>query len=137
MASIVRWLFIPTLLTGWILSANSAQAIVPQVKDDAGIFSASAMKKANEIIRAIQRRHRKDLVMETRKTPSAGAEKTARGREREQFFSQWAKRRSNELGVDGVYVVVSLPPVGHVEAAVGTETAKHAFTSSDGKHLQE
>ena len=47
------------------LSAVSARAVGPEVRDNAGLFSAPAVKQADETIRNIQKNFRKELLVET------------------------------------------------------------------------
>src|SRR5215471_17307010 len=102
MVSLIRWSLIPGALAGLLLIASPSFAIVPQVKDDAGIFSADAIRKANDIMREIERRHHKDMLVETFKAVPAGSEGKAKGKDRSQFYEDWARRRFRENGVNGV-----------------------------------
>ena len=53
------------LLAVCALSIVSARAVGPEVRDNAGIFSAPAVKQAEEAIRNLQRDFRKELLVET------------------------------------------------------------------------
>src|SRR5438552_650687 len=136
MASLVRWIPVPTVLAAWLLSAGTTFAIVPQVKDDAGFFSAEAVRKANEILRDIERRHHKDALVETFKTVPSGSEEKAKGRDKAQFFEDWARRRFRENGVTGIYILITKNP-GHIQVELGDETRKRAFTDRDRAHLRD
>jgi hypothetical protein len=138
MSAFCRLALIPAIVTGWLLTAGSALALTPQVKDDAGFFSADAVKKANAIIRDIENQFKKDLVIETYMTVPAGKIKEASDKgSRGPFFHDWAVQQAKAAQVQGIYVLVTKTP-GHVEVAVGDKTEKEGFfTSAEGKILRD
>src|SRR3954471_12745086 len=123
------------LALGW--SAGTAQLAKADVRDGAGIFKPATVSKANEIISRIQEKHHKNMVVETFASAPAGSEQKAKSKdekERNEFFRDWAIRRAESVGVNGIYVLISKSP-GHVQVVVGNETAKHDFTNADRDHL--
>jgi hypothetical protein len=124
-------------LAGWLALAAPAAAQknkpVPLngVDDKAGLFSDQAISKARNEIQEIKRRTRKDLVIQTFPNPP----ERYKGQRPEAFMSSWAKRNFDDLGVDGVYVLICKSPP-YVQVAVGTVTSKTgAFTAAERDEL--
>jgi len=59
-----------------LVAAGAASAITPRVDDKAGVFSADAVRKADQAIKEIKRRFNKDLVIETYESPPRGVDRT-------------------------------------------------------------
>src|SRR5580704_19442378 len=104
-------------------------AVVPEVKDGAGFFTPGALTKANAQITEIQKKYRKDLLIET--FPSVPADKAdafgkldKQGRNR--FFRDWAIERAKGERVEGIYILISKQP-GHVQVEVGKNEQKKGF----------
>ena len=103
----------PLLLAGALLAGTSpapAQKVPAgpprTVHDDADLFSASAVKQANQEIARIKERHRKDILVETVKQgPKEGD------------YNEWARERFRERAVDGVYIVLTEKPKKHLMVA--------------------
>jgi uncharacterized protein len=122
-----------------VLTTSLAASAAPQVKDDAGFFSESAIRKANEGIREIERRFHKDLLIETFLTPpddEANKVRQMDKAERERFFNEWALRRARDEGVNGIYVLICKAPA-HLEVEVGNKTRQQAFTMANRDHLRD
>src|SRR5262245_31272737 len=79
-----------------------------KVSDDANLFTAGAIKEANEVIAEIKKKHHKDLVIETRKSVDGKP-------------AEWVKQHADEIGVDGVYILITTQPK-HFEIYVGNKT---------------
>jgi uncharacterized membrane protein YgcG len=138
MSPLVRWAATPAILTGWLLTAGSAWA-APEIKDEAGFFKAETLKKANAMLQEIERKHKRDLVIETFKSVPAGMEAKATSKDNQvktQFYEEWSRDLAREAHVNGVFVLMTRNP-GHVEIVVGTETSHKLFTQEDRKKLQE
>jgi uncharacterized protein len=106
---------VPAVLAGWLAAAGSAAAVFPPpVKDDGKFFSAEALEKVNKKIRQLYTDFGCDVVVET--VPAIPADREAKYKElgRDKFFLEWAQKRAEELGVNGVYVLVCKSP-GRVE----------------------
>lgn len=130
--SIGAWLCLPLMLA--VASASPARAAV---KDEAGFFSATAIQKANSEIAEIQRRFRKNLLIETVRT--VPDDKVDRVKQmdrsaRDSFFHKWANERARADGVNGVYVLICKSP-GHVQVEAGADTKKRAFTPQNERAL--
>jgi uncharacterized protein len=140
MYPIKRWILSALVLVG-LLSATGVAlaALVSEVKDEAGFFSADAIKKANREIKNIKDSFKKDLVIETMKGIPAdkkGEYEKAEKVDRAKFFDQWAHDRAKALEVNGVYVVIIKDPP-HLEVEVGNETRKKAFTIENRHKLRD
>src|SRR5579871_1367195 len=71
------------------LSAGTAQAVAPEVKDEAKFFKPETVKKANDEIRAIMRKYEKDVLIETFPSVPEGQLEKVKAmplEERAQFF---------------------------------------------------
>ena len=119
------------------LGAVTALAVGPEVRDTAGLFSASAIKQADETIRGIQREFRKDLLVETfAGVPENRKEDYARSRD--EFFASFVRERAKEARLDGIYVLImkELPPHRlHIQVGVGQATRQRAFQTGDRDQL--
>ncbi len=126
-----RWM--TALLAICSLAMTTASAAEAEVRDAAGLFSASAVKQANEQIRAIRKEFRKDLVVETFSGVPEG--KTAEyARNREAFFTSLVNERATAARVDGIYVLVmkELPPHRYrIQVGVGQATRQRMFPTAD------
>jgi len=132
----LRWIGL-VLLIG-LLAVSQVRAAAPEVKDEAKLFSASAVEKANGEIAAINRKYRKDLLIETLESPPASqAEKFAKpGRTRDEFYNAWARERARKAQVNGIYVLITKKP-GHVGVEVGNDTQRRAFSLENRNKLRE
>lgn len=131
----LQWIVMPSLVSAWLLTAGSAHA--RDVRDQAGLFSASGVQKADEIIREIKNRFHKDLVIETFKSvppDKADQVKKMNREQRERFYDEWARERAQAERVNGIYILITQTP-GHVEVEVGDETEEF-FPLQDAKELK-
>jgi uncharacterized protein len=134
------WLGLAAL--GLLLAPVPARAaLTAEVRDDAKLFKAEAVKEADTIIRAIKRDHNLDLLIET--YPDIPADKKAaydkvKGDEekRKEFFVEWGLERFKTAEVNGIYILITKEP-GHVQIEVGDETGRKAFTKKDRDHLRD
>src|SRR5262245_34211378 len=123
-----------TLLLGLLSLGGRAQAAIAEVRDEAHFFSADAVAQANEIIKEIKQRYKKDLLIETvghvpdnKRDEANSSDAKVKGH----FFANWAIERARMEGVNGIYVLITREP-GHVEVAVGNQT--HAVFSNEERH---
>jgi uncharacterized protein len=104
--------------------ASAVHALTAEVRDDAGFFKPDTVARANEVIKEIKQRYKKDLVVETVRQVPEGERQEATSPDpgvKARFFAGLAVRRAREEGVDGIYVLITRQP-GHVEVAVGNNT---------------
>ena len=125
------------LLAATCLWPASLRAVGPEVRDSAGLFSASAVKQADDSVRRIQRDFRKDLLVET--FPGVPESRTQDYQQsREKFFSSFVVERAEAARIDGIYVLIMKEPPPHryrIQVAVGQNTRQRAFTLADRDEL--
>jgi hypothetical protein len=132
-----RWLLPAGLLVGWLGLVGPAAAVFPPpIKDDAKLFSAEAVEKANKKIREIYSTYRKDVVIETYAAIPADLEKKYKEKGKAEFFKEWAEARGKELGLNGVYVLISKNPT-YLYTEIDPVTLRKAFTSKDAEKLRK
>src|SRR5437879_6424535 len=123
-------LFRPTALLAALLGllafAPLARALDPQVRDDAHFFSANAVEQANSIIKQIKQDHSKDFMVETYPAIPPDLQSSYSPDRKDQFFSDWAVKRAEDQGVNGVFVLICRNP-SHLYVQAGRETRKQAF----------
>ena len=104
--------------------------------DGAGVFSASALADATEVIRSIEAFHQRDVCIETyAEVPSHLREDLARDG-RDKFYDDWLNRRARQLGVRGVFVLITRSP-GRVQVGVHKSTQRRAFPPGDRDALRD
>jgi hypothetical protein len=110
-----RWALVLAATGGCLFLAGSSGAVfvAPEIRDDGKFFSAAAVKKADEVIRDIYRHHDRDVLIETiAAVPTADLEKVKAmdASQRAAYFLKWAKERSTERVVNGVYILLCKEP---------------------------
>jgi uncharacterized membrane protein YgcG len=126
---------VPALLAAWLVTAGCAAVVFPPpIRDEGKFFSAEALEKANRKVRQIYQRFHKDVVIETFPAIPADREKNYQEEEKARFFNEWARKRAEELGVNGIYILICQKP-GRVEVEVGDQTQKKAFSRNDRDQL--
>jgi hypothetical protein len=126
-----RGLLVAAVLVGWLGLAGPAAAVYPPpVKDDAKLFSAEALEKANKKVRDIYANYKKDVVIETYTAVPEGKTVPEDPNKRGAFFTEWAQSRAKELGINGVYVLICKSPT-ILRIRVDPDTTKKAFTNKD------
>lgn len=126
----VAWaiLAVPLLLAGTL-----AQGASTGIRDEAGFFSESAKSAATRMISEIATSQKRDLVIETYREIPAEARKGVDLKDKgavKRVFETWSVDRARELGVQGIYVVLTREP-SHLQVAVGNATQRQAFTPAD------
>jgi len=123
-----RWFTFLAAAAACLLVASSIDAVAPEIRDGGKFFSTAALKKADGVIREIYRQHGRDVLIETFATvPTADLEKVKAmdAPKRDAYLLQWAKDRSTERVVNGVYVLICKDPL-HLEVGV-IEKQPHQF----------
>ncbi len=113
-----------------------AFALTPEVRDDAGFFKRETLTKADEIIKDIKKDKKKDLLIETFRSPPDAKEEEAKStdhKEKDRFFSEWALERARANKVNGIYVLICREPP-YIKVLVGDKTRK-IFTDDERDHL--
>jgi uncharacterized membrane protein YgcG len=121
---IIKRMLVGIALLAVLGSAVRAHALTAEVRDEAGFFKPETVTRANEVIKEIKQKYKKDLLVETVRHVPEGERQEASSSNpdvKARFFADWADRRAREEGVDGIYVLITREP-GHVEVAVGNRT---------------
>lgn len=120
------------LAVAWMgLAARPAHAVYPPaIKDEGKFFTAKGLEKANQKIRDIYEKYRKDVVVETIDALGADQDKAFKEEGGKKFFPKYALKRIKDLGVNGVYIVISKKP-RYLQIEMDTNTRKTAFSNSD------
>src|SRR5262249_45378731 len=121
----------------WAQPAKVVSGPPRHVIDDVNFFTESAKEQANRRIADIKKQFNKDFVIEATKAPSPPKgldvkdQKAVVG-----FCEDWAEKRSSELSVQGVYVVLTPNPRKiRIEIGKATQT-DHFFSQDDRKELE-
>src|SRR5262245_53880492 len=124
-------LFALALAIGWLVGAHEARAVYPPpVKDDGKLFTAKGLEKANAKIKEIYKKYKKDLVVETIEALSVDEEKKAKEEGNKKYFARLAVKRIDDLGVNGVYLIVSKKP-RWAQFEMDPGTRKSTFTNAN------
>ena len=105
--------------------------------DDAGaFFGAAARSEATDIIRSIAATYDRDVRVETyAQVPPELADDLKRDG-LDKFYDDWLNRRARQVGVRGVFVLVTRTP-GRVQVGTDKATARKAFTADDREALRD
>jgi hypothetical protein len=124
-------------LLAWSLALAAGPSIVRAgtagIHDNAGFFSESARTDAAWNIGEVQKTLKKDICVETFKEIPADLRQGANLQDKaalDRVCEQWAVRRAREQAVNGVYVLLVKDPA-HLQAVVGNDTQRQAFTLAD------
>src|SRR4051812_11251936 len=104
-------------LVGLLGFAGRAHALTAEVRDEAVFFKPETVTRANEVIKEIKQKYKKDLLVETVRHVPEGERQEATSSDphvKDRFFVDWADRRARDEGVNGIYVLITREP-GHVE----------------------
>jgi len=108
----------------------------PHVIDGGMFFSEEAVSEADDIIRSIKQGYDRDVVVDTYDSiPDDLKDDLARDG-REKFYEDWLNRRARQLGVHGVFVLMTREP-GRVQVGVDRPTRRRDFTVADRESLRE
>ena len=130
--------FVVPALVAAILLAPPAHAAGGDgsISDGGGFFSPQALSEANDVVLAIRSLHDRDVRVETyADVPSHLKDELARDGV-EKFYDDWLNRRARQLGVHGVFVLVTRTP-GRVQVGVDRATGRRAFTADDRDSLRD
>lgn len=116
-----------------LLLCPSSQA---DVRDGGGFFSPDAIRQANTKIGEINKSFGKDLVIETHPSVPGELQPQLQQLGQKDFYTQWLTGRAEQLGLDGVLVLITKNPP-FIQVGQGGETAKQAFTTEDRNRLRD
>src|SRR5258708_5411656 len=103
MLGAARWTVVSALVAGWLLLPSAAFAIVPSVHDNGKFFQPETVKKANAVIKRIEDKYKKDVVVETFAEIPEEVIKKHRydGANRDAFYRAWVDDVADEVGANG------------------------------------
>ena len=112
---------------------NLGVPVADRVGDHAGVFSTTQIGKADAEILEFKNRFKKDLVIETFKTPPPDKQKllaTASPREKNKIFGDWVDERVKNSKTDGIYVLICMNPP-HLQVGTTNDVAAKMFPPKD------
>jgi uncharacterized membrane protein YgcG len=125
---------LPAVLLCGLVAAGPAWAVYPPpVKDEGKFFSKDTLEKADKKVREIYDLFHKDVVVETYPAIPANLEAKYKELGRKKFFIDWANSRMRELGVNGIYMLITKEP-GHLRIEIDDRTKKE-FTPTNRDQL--
>ncbi len=104
-----RWMFVLT----FVFTPTAGAESPPIILDQAGLFSPRAVNRVTEIGEKLRQQNKMDLCIETRpQAPGMAPDLIRRMRNRlfENQRIEAAKKRAEELGVHGLYVMITTEP---------------------------
>ncbi|MFQ3650570.1 MAG: TPM domain-containing protein, partial [Gemmataceae bacterium] len=114
------------LVPGLLLAAN--------IRDEAKLFSPEGVKKAQEKIDDLKKKHKSELFIETfAKAEDLEAAKKENP-DRAKYFQKWASERYKELKVEGVYVLVCKEP-NYIQVVNGKMMESKGFDNAKRNEL--
>jgi uncharacterized membrane protein YgcG len=119
-----------TVLLGLLVCGPAGAVFPPAMKDDGKFFKAAVVEKANQKIREIYEKYKKDVVIETLANLSAEQIKAAKDEGTKKFFDKYAFERAKALGLNGIYVVICKEP-RYARVHMDPGTQKSAFTAAN------
>ena len=118
------------------LCSQPAFAAEAEVSDGGRFFSEEAASEATDIILSIQSLYERDVRVETYAEVPEHLRPDLERDGRDKFYDDWLNRRAKELGVRGVFILVTRTP-GRVQVGVDKATQRRAFTAADRDRLRE
>src|SRR5262249_3607776 len=125
----LRWPFVLAASALCLWAVGHTAAVAPEVRDEGNFFSPAALKKADERVRDIYRKHGRDVLVETFATVPADDVEKVKAMEADQrnaYFLKWAKARADLRVVNGVYVLLCKEPLHWQVGVVEKEPRKFA-----------
>jgi len=109
------------------------------ISDAGSFFSAETVRKANESLRALEKKTGHEVHIETYATVPDDKAATvpkldAAGRDK--FFSNWLHDRAEATKARGVFILICKEP-GHLQFWVGNPLQRAGFTAAQAKAVRE
>ncbi len=89
-----------------LLALGVPRSEAAEIRDEAGLFSSGAVKKAGSVLDQIERRTRVPVVIET-VSEIPGLDRNAPEPEKRRAIDSLAERRARQIGHEGVYLLIS------------------------------
>ena len=125
------------IVVAMLLGSSVARASGGAIRDNAAFFSEPAKIEATRNISEIEKRYKKDLVIETFKTIPAEIKQGVNLTDKaavNRMFEQWTVKQARQQKVNGIYILLSQEPA-HLQIVVGNDTQNKAFTLMDRDNL--
>ncbi|MBS0264237.1 MAG: TPM domain-containing protein [Planctomycetes bacterium] len=138
MQNIVKSLMTQGLIVA-LVSVLSAAGQAGEIRDDAGLFSKSAIERAEAKLHALRKETGKEVRIETFKTvPEGRSDEVAKMKkeDRARFFEKWTESEASKQHVKGIYILITRQP-GHLEVAVDRATRTQGFTAKNRLELRD
>jgi hypothetical protein len=131
------------LLSAALLGLSAAgvraeETPAPDVKDEAGLFTPDAVKKAEHGIAEIRTNYHIDLSVDTVRALPPSDHKWLYfwdRRQRNRFLENWARERARAAGVDGVFIQICTRP-RDVRVVVWPPESGQKFTEADCERVR-
>jgi hypothetical protein len=107
-----------------------------EIDDQAAFFSPEAESQAIDIIQSIVAMHDRDVRVETYSAVPDHLKDDLDRDGRDKFYDDWLNRRAKELGVRGVFILITRTP-GRIQVGIDKSTLRRAFTADDRDALRE
>lgn len=129
---------------GLYLASSGRVAAATQpggVQDGAGLFSAEAVRRADQEIHEISRLYHKNVRVETFHSPSAlktWVLQLKKPENRARFYEDWARELARKAGPDSLVILVCREPAPlQVEIAAGRHLSGKALPAEDRSHIRD
>jgi hypothetical protein len=124
---------IATLAFIALIGLHSTRAVAGDVTDRAEFFSAAAVEKANEGIKAIKELYNRDFVISTFPTVADDRAEMVRKLDkqgRNKFFQSWTRDRIRLEEVKDIYILICKEPA-HIQVELGQEVLDKVIPPDD------
>jgi hypothetical protein len=123
-----------TMLIAMLAAGATASA---DVHDNAKLFSADAVSKADRDIAVMKAKHNKDLNLDTFSAVPADQKANLNGQDSSTFFEAWAAQLGKEHNGNGVEILICMDPV-QITVLPGKETRERGdFTVADSASVRK
>lgn len=138
----MRPVLLPLLTAAWLgltaAGARADDAPTPDVKDEAGLFTPEAVQQAEKAIATIRKEYHLDLMIDTVAALPPTDHKWVYfwdRRKRNEFLEEWARKRAQAAGVNGIFIQVCTRP-RDVHVVVWPPEVAQKFTDGDCERVR-
>ncbi len=127
-------LTLPLTLLVILIASSTALALRPCVVDGGDVFDPATIARVNETLRAIKTQSGRDLMVETYPAIPEELRQDLERKGENRFYNDWVTQRARALGVNGIFILVSMQP-RHLQVGVGKVTSEKFFGPKDRDEL--
>jgi hypothetical protein len=137
----MRPVLLPLLTAAWLgltAGARADDAPAPDVKDEAGLFTPAAVEQAERAIAKVRELYHLDLMVDTVPALPPTDHKWVYfwdRRKRNEFLEEWARKRAQAAGVNGIFIQVCNRP-RDVHVIVWPPERGQSFTDRDCERVR-